>query len=71
MLPENFSPTPAEQLETRRVVDHRLTTEGLILSGLADAVHKNWITEDEKSEWLNNYITRRNEGQIPASDIQV
>lgn len=72
---ENFEPTPEEVARARnpelfRQVDHTLTTEGLILAGLTEAVRKGWINEDQKAEWLDAYITTRNDtlGQTPASN---
>lgn len=41
-------------------IDHSLSIETIILEGLAVAVYKGWITEDEKSAWLNEYIEKRN-----------
>lgn len=55
---EAFEPTPEEMMR-HRVADHRLTEEGLILAGLAEAVHKGWISEDAKSAWLDTYISER------------
>lgn len=40
--------------------DHQLSEELIILEGLNTAVEKGWITEDEKHEWLNEYIDKRN-----------
>lgn len=59
MQPEHFEPTH-EEMMTHRVEDHRLTEEGLILEGLAQAVHKGWLTETDKADWLSDYIDRRN-----------
>lgn len=41
-------------------LDHQLCEESLIISGLTEAVRKGFMTEDEKSEYLNEYIERRN-----------
>ncbi len=41
-------------------VDIIMAEESLILEGLKNAVHRGDITEDEKHEWLNAYITTRN-----------
>jgi hypothetical protein len=60
MMIEAFEPTP-EEMMVHRIIDHRLTTEGLILAGLAEAVRSGWLTEDEKSAWLDDYISTRNE----------
>lgn len=43
-------------------IDHVLAEESLILAGLSHAVHAGYITEDEKSEWLSEFIDKRNAG---------
>lgn len=56
--PEAFVPTPEEMMR-HRILDRRLTEEGLILDGLALAVHRGWVTEQQKADWLSDYIDRR------------
>lgn len=41
-------------------IDHVLAEESLILEGLKLAVQQGYITEDDKSEWLSDYIDKRN-----------
>ena len=41
--------------------DHQMSEEAVILEGLKAAVQAGRITEEEKHEWLNSYIEKRNE----------
>lgn len=45
-------------------IDHILAEESVILEGLKAAVRAGRITEEEKQEWLNSYIEKRNMGVI-------
>ena len=36
----------------------KFSVELIILEGLDAAIHKSWMTQDERSEWLNSYIDK-------------
>ena len=48
------------ETEPEASLDHVMAEESIILAGLQEAVRKGHITEDQKSDWLNEYIDKRN-----------
>jgi len=61
---EALPPHPKDELLFAKI-DKILAEETLILEGLSQAVRAGHITEDDKQEWLNEYITRRNNNNNP------